>query len=248
MRRLTIMLAIAFEAQTALAAPIAPHRASYALQLDDADPSISGAYGAMRMALEDVCDGYAASQLFAAIADFADGGESGVAIAHSAYESKDGETFRFRTRFDSTLIEGDFSRSPTGAQTRLAKPEPLTADMPKGTLTPVAHLSALLDAARAGELRHSALIYDGREDGGAHYAATHISPYTAQNPPEELAGMDAWRFDQSIFDYAEPDAEPLQIFKGVVYENGVYGSVSFQFGALTLSGELKSLTMLPPGC
>ncbi len=250
----------------ASAADLVPHRAVYDMTLDAARPAsgIAGARGNMVFKFSDGCDGWTVENTTELVIDHLDRPRMDTAWKFVAWESKDGDRYRFwvstsRGGRVTEEIEGNAERSGDGGVARFTAPQDMTVDLPAGTLFPTEHTLRLLQAAEAGQRLLLRTVFDGTEVEGAARVNAVIGPRQAPGEAPVPGGLDdegaalldapSWHMDLAFFplqgDEAQPDYEV-----GLRYRaNGVGTDIRQDFGSFALQGTLQSLEPLPrPDC
>ena len=260
----TVLLAlpaVASSGQTAFT----PHRAVYDMDLAAARGArtVTDVDGRMTFTWKDVCDGWAIG--YQTQMDLSFSGRPGQRLAwsYSAWEATSGARFRFFLRRfqegrETLRRRGEARVTPEGGGVaKLSEPEAREIDLSPGTLFPVGHTRAVLDAARAGDTFHYAEVFDGTGDADGHFAASvAISPAaaeagTARLESPLLTGVAAWHMDMAFF---EPDArgaggapESEQSLR--LHANGVAGDMRLDYGDFVVSATLTELEALDrPDC
>lgn len=255
----TILMAPAFaeSSETRLSG----HRAVYELSFDSAQKNsgVVGAEGRYVFDLEDACEGYALNErLVVKIARTADSILTDYRL--SAFESSNGENYRFSTSTDfngksGQKADGNLTVDPEGetAAVDYDKADDVSYEHP--LLAPVAHVRAVIEAASKGEERHAAMIFDGDVDSPIYYAATRISEVAADESidgTEELAELSRWKID-SVYFPPETGGEgegatPEFSFSATIFENGVVADLRLDYMEFALKATLSDLEVRNSGC
>lgn len=250
-----------------------PHRAIYDLTLLRAAPGsgVNDMTGRLVYELTGAaCEGYTQAMRFVTQASASDGAEQISDMRSTSFEENAGRRLKFNTtqfRDDklSERTEGQAGRkTPTGAVTvELSSPERKALDLPADVYFPIQHSVALLQAAKAGETRFAADVYDGSEKGDKLSATNTMigKPKTASMGtwPASVANMESlkalryWPIATSYFEkdksYDKKDALPNYEMAFNFFENGVSTKLVMDYGDFSLRGELKELTFLDaPKC
>lgn len=268
---LLLLPAVAASAMPAVAAPalipFAPHRAVYDIVLDRASSGSGVVELTGRMVYElqgSRCDGYTQNMRFVTRMTQQDGTEQVNDLRTSSWE----DVVARRLRFSSTQIRdskqvektsGDARDDATDAGIKVAIEEPDKREMtlPEGAYFPMRHSEALVAAARAGESRLVADLYDGSERGEKLYRTSAvIGPLTesgAPDIPEQLAtratlsAVPSWPVSIGYF---EPkalgrDTVPSYELSFRIYANGVSSRLLIDYGDFSVRGELTELKYYP---
>jgi hypothetical protein len=242
-------------------AELLPHRAVYDVELAAARAqSVSSVDGTMEFIWKDVCDGWAMEYRAHLSVSFAERGGSDLSWAFSAWESDDGQRFRyflrrFRDGEETELVRGKAALNPGGGGTvHQREPEERTFDLPKDTMLPKAHTEAVLAAARRGSqflFRH---VFDGTgEDGGLFAVNAVVLEDTSKQPGELdtplLRDVPSWRVQLAFYPPAEQNGTPESEQTIRLYDNGVVGNLKIDYGDFTVDGVLSELERLEtPNC
>ena len=146
----------------AMAEPVqlAAHRANYALTLQSVNSgsNVTGVRGNMAYEVTDACDGWAVRQRLEMNLSNRDGQPCKMVSDYLTWESKDGLKLRFRMRQSTDAavteqVEGTASLAAPGGvgEIHYTQPEDKTMPLPAGTLFPMAHTAAIIEAAEAGK-------------------------------------------------------------------------------------------------
>lgn len=237
------------------------HRAVYELTFDSArtNSGVVGADGRYVFDLEDACEGYALNErLVVNIARTEDRVLTDYRL--SAFETSDGASYRFHTETDFNGLTGQEAagRLTVDAESQTAAVDYEKADdldFDQTVLTPVAHVRAVLEAARADENRHAAMIFDGDIDSPIYYAVTRI---VAQEIGTEVEGADAlsdvarWKIDSAYYPPAKDGegegATPEFSFSATMFNNGVVAELRLDYVEFALKARLSDLELHSSGC
>jgi len=262
---------IAGGTQWAAAGPgvvLAPHRAVYDLSLASSSSSSSVVGVRGRMVHEFTggpCQGYNVSMRWVAQMADEDGDVNLDDVRFISWEKGDGDAYSFTsTRYQNDqLIEevkASAKRGEAGGEVSLLKPDQESLSLPAGTIFPTAHLSRVIEAARAGARFAQERVYDVSEDGKKIYATLAIVTPLRHDSRDEgiegvdhaaaLDGMDGWRVRVSYFD-GGADGEETPAFEQTfdLFANGVASDLLLDYGDIVVKGTLTKLDFLaPPGC
>ncbi len=238
------------------------HRAVYELQLGETrgSASILGAEGRYVFDLEDVCEGYTLNErLVVRLAR--DGGTVLTDYRLSAYEAEDGHLYRFSTE---TEFNGETGQSASGnlsveeesSEVDYETAEDISFD--EEVLPPLAHIRAIVDAARAGEDRYAATVFDGDIEKPVFYAVTRITSAEDAEASDTIDGADhlhdiaRWNIDSVYFPPGgtgdTAGSMPEFRFTAILYENGVVTDLVLDYLDFSLSAELTELAVHDGGC
>ncbi|WP_102866693.1 EipB family protein [Pseudovibrio exalbescens] len=247
---------------TANAADLQPHRAVYDLRLANVNESSEIADVRGRMVYEmtgNACLGYGTTVRFLLEMVSGDGDGQVTDLQISTFEPASQGSLRFssKTFINAHLVEevrGAASQSAHSTQVTLKAPEQMEMELEGAIHFPTEHLSALIDAARAGERFLSAYVYDGSEDGTTVFqTSTVMTPFRhiVQTVSHESIRKPArlWQVSSAYFDMHldgasgehMPDYEMSYLLdaKGITYE------LVLDYGSFSVAGDLVDLELLP---
>ncbi len=254
-----LLAASAYRAEAAPGTGLLPHIAHYRLSRHHAEPDsgIIAVSGRMEVRLEISCDGFKIDQYLG----FNVMNEDESRLEHLAYlssfEDADGGAFWFNTRtYENRILVEEIAgvaRVPaTGpGETRYSRPGRATEALPEGTLFPVGHMKSIIDAARAGRksVRHSVF------DGSTLENPFEISTFIADRAADSRDGIDAledvpyWPVRLAYFGIGTVDLTPQFEMSANVYDNGVIGSMIYDYGNFAIDVKLEAVKKLPaPDC
>jgi len=256
MRLSALFLLAAFPVQ---AATLAAHHAVYALSLDTTkDGAMSDGRGTMTYDVVDTCTGWTTSQHLVIDLTSKDGKDSHMVSDYATLESRDGTHLNFHTRqvtdaavteqLDGTAV---LDRSGGGGHADYTSPEVKTMTLPAGTLLPMAHTGALLDAAAAGKKFLAVPLFDGTgSDGAQDTFVTLVSwhPPAAQKTWAALAKMAYGQVHIAFFDRDQKAQTPDYEIAMRYFANGVADGMTMDFGDFVMDGHLQTLEMRPARC
>jgi len=240
------------------------HRAAYRLMLDRAreNSDIAQASGAMLFEVLDACDGWTVRQRLTLKLVDRDGNETETVSDYSTYETRDGTRLRFALTQSSqgavsSQVQGEAEVTAAGGTVRFAQPNTREIALPPGTLLPMAHTIATLNAARAGSRILAVPLLDGTTASGPQDTTTVMSPWqaTATVDPRfgALVPLGSSRMRIAFFDRDQtsqnggagtPDYEVSLRY----YENGVADELKMDFGEFVVDGRMVELAVLPSPC
>lgn len=261
----------AFAAPAAIppeAAMLAPHRAVYDIELDQAGSSsgISDIKG--RLVFEftgSVCEGFTQNMRFVMNVSNREGAGTVSDSRSSTWEEAGGGRFRFSVNnFENDQqneqTAGNAERDAAAGLVKvdLAQPKSSKLNLSGGVLFPVQHTVALLTAALHGETVFSADLYDGSDKGEKVFFTTSVigklhpagkpEPLESVKGVERLVGLSSWPVTISYYDQGSDRAEglPLHEMSFRFYQNGVVRSLSIDYGNVIVTGKLSQLEFYEP--
>ncbi len=243
------------------ASPLAAHRAVYDISLKSAEDrsGISGANG--RMVIEfsgSGCEGWTVN--FRMMNQFfLTGGKSRVLDSRSSmWESGKSDQLRYVQRqfVDSKLQEEKELRAKlaagrSGGSGAITKPKEEIFSLPEGVTFPVDHQLKIVKAAEAGQSRDETLLYDGSDGSNPAVAITFIGSKRDAGKDQtdakmkDVNGLSGWPVSISYYKPDKQDQEtPEYQVSMVLYENGVSGDMSLNYGDFVLNAKLINIKLL----
>jgi hypothetical protein len=242
--------------------PLAAHRALYVLTKDNTVRSRGGreivsAHGTMGYEVADVCDGWATRQRLNMTITNADGQDTEMESDYATWEAKDGLSFRFHMvqKSDSAVTnqtDGSARLSRTGGvgEVEYRLPKEAKTPLPAGTLFPMMHTVAIINAARDGKKFLALPLFDGTDDDGFEYSSIAVLDW---KPPFRtdhafLSTLPSTRVRIAFFDHTKEDTTPTYEVSMRYWENGVADSMVMDFEDFVMSAKLTELAPLPKRC
>jgi hypothetical protein len=176
---------------------------------------------------------------------------------YTTFESKDGHSMQFRMRqtTDQAVtsdVQGDATLDSGGAggSAHYTLPHDATTDLPKGTLFPTAHTSALLAAAADGKKFITLPLFDGTSEKGAQDSSVAILSWDAPRPSPwpALEKLNSGRVHLAFFDREASAQQPDYEVSMRYWANGVADDLAMDFGDFTMDGKLAEFTPVKPHC
>jgi hypothetical protein len=242
--------AFAVPAEQAAAVPLAAHHAVYKLTLHGSrDQSVLAASGTMTYDVTDACTAWTTSQHLAIEITNKDGQDIKTVSDYATVEAKDGTKLDFHTRQSTdgavnSQIDGTATIDPAAGHWHgvvdYTSPEKKSLALPTGTLLPMAHTAALLDAAEAGKRFVSLPLFDGTGADGAQDTFVTIESW---RPPSEqkwpsLSSLSSGRVHIAFFDRNSDDQTPDYEIGIHYFANGVADDMAMDFGDFSMDGTL----------
>ena len=247
------------------AARLVPHRAFYTLGLEQNRPGsgIVDVVGAMSYSIEDGCSVWVLEQRIDMRRDLEKGAVA-TSISFTSWESKDGLRygFRLRTYGDGQLTsemkgEARLEGRGRGGRVRYTEPERKSLDLAPGTLFPMAHLGAVIDRAASGQTHYVARLFDGGDEDGPYVvsavigarkslaAMADLPPVQPVLPPTQAV----WPVEMAFFSSAGLGDTATYELRMQLYDNGIAGAVSYDYGEFVMGGKIQKFEALPrPRC
>jgi hypothetical protein len=242
--------------------PLAAHRALYELTKDSSIPSrggreIAAAHGTMGYEVVDVCDGWATRQRLRMTITNSDGQDTDMDSDYATWESKDGLSFRFHMvqKSDAAVTsqtDGNARLTRTGGtgDVEYKLPKDTKASLPAGTLFPMMHTLAIINAAREGKRFIALPLFDGTDDDGFEYSSIAVldwkQPFATDHPI--LNALPSTRVRIAFFDHASEASTPTYEVAMRYWENGIADAMIMDFGDFVMRAKLTELTPIPKRC
>lgn len=238
-----------------------PHLAVYDLSLAGAEDrsGIISATGRMVIELDgSPCEGWTLN--FRLVVQY--GLQSGkgrlLDSRSNSWESGDGGELRYARRQyvdnslqEETLLTARRGEGGTPGTIAMRKPKEESLALAPGAVFPVAHQAGLNRAARAGEKRNRAMIFDGADDAVAYDAIAFIGEAAAGHDfsgsiegsgVAALAALAAWPVSISYYKHGGSGEEtPTYQVSFLMFDNGVTGDIKLDYGDFALAGKLSRL-------
>lgn len=254
---------------TNAAAGLAPHRAVYDLKLADARErsGIRAARGRLAVEISAAgCDGWTVNVRFLNQFTLRRGKTSMLDIHNSSFETADGRTMDFSSR---EYVNGKLQTEAKGrarigsgsGAVAMSKPKEETFNLPKDTAFPLAHTRRLLELARDGKTIDEVNLYEGSADKKVYTATSVIGvkrePGKAKHANQgkhndALKPLASWPMTVSYYDPTEKvegEQVPSHQMSFQLFDNGVTGDLTIDYGDFKMRGALTHLEMLdPPDC
>ncbi len=246
-------------AATAQAAPLAGHHAVYALSLDTAKTqTVIAAHGSMTYDVTDSCGAWTTSQHLVIDLTNQDGQDVHMVSDYATLEARDGTHLDFHSKqvTDTAVteqVDGTATLSHAGGpgHADFTSPQKTTILLPDGTLLPMAHTNALIDAAAAGRRFLSVPLFDGTGADGAQDTFVTIENWNkpaAVNPQQKWAALSvlpSGRVHIAFFARSHSAETPDYEIGMVYYANGVADQLAMNFGDFQMNGRLTQLDLRP---
>lgn len=183
----------------------------------------------------------------------------------STWEAGDGNAINVSQRHfvDSSLDSESKVTASKEADGRtlgtVDKPSPQQFELEKDTIFPVMHLHKLVEAAAQGKQLDKSSVFDGTEGTKSYTATTFIGRFRANGEQHtklvateagKLKSVRAWPAVISYYDQAQGknnDGLPSYEVAVEMFENGVSGDMSIDYGEYSLDAKLSKLELKPYG-
>lgn len=245
----------------AAGAGLAPHRATYEMRAAAgfAHKESQVVDGLMIYELSDDCEGYTLTDRTVLVLSQGDGYATTLDGAYSAWESRDGRTFRF---VNSLRINGQEVEQVRGVarldepggrgSVDYSSPEEKTVELPPGTYFPVHAGNVSLDRIAGGERQFDYILFDGSDTDGAVFAGDFVigdrEPAPDDLEPKGDAGLidsPSWRIRTAFFPLADESAPPTSELEASTHGNGVISRFILETRSFGAAGRLTRIEALP---
>jgi hypothetical protein len=239
--------------------PLAAHRALYELTLDSSrgGRQIATAHGTMGYEAVDVCDGWATRQRLRMSITSAEGQDTEMDSDYATWESKDGLNFRFHMiqKSDSAVTSqtdgsARLTRSGGPGEVLYRLPKEAKMELPAGTLFPMMHTAAIINAAREGKKFIALPLFDGTDEDGFEDSSIAIMdwkpPFTTDHAI--LSPLSSTRVRIAFFDHASGAPTPTYEAAMRYWENGIADGMLMDFGDFVMKAKLTELAPIPRRC
>jgi hypothetical protein len=245
-------------------AEMVPHRAVYEIKLGQATSAAGITDVRGRLVFEftgSQCEGYSQSLRFVMSITNREGTLTVSDLRSTTWEDAVGGVFRFdiqnlENQQPTEATIGTAKRDDTGRlEIALTKPVVTNLDFPGPVIFPLQHTAQLIAAAKRGEPRFEASVFDGSDLGQKVFqTSAAIGKAGAGDPTEldgvanaeSLKGQSSWPMTVAYFNAGAGLGEgiPEHEMSFRVYPNGVIRSVKLDYGTLRLDGRLSQIEFL----
>jgi hypothetical protein len=256
MRHTVALTLLLSAASGASAAPLAAHHAVYKLSLDTTkEEGVLAATGTMTYDVLDTCSGWTTSQHLVIELTNKDGQDVHMVSDYATLESKDGTHLDFHThemtgQATTQQLDGSAVLDHSGGKGHadITAPDKSSVLLPIGTLLPMAHTSAIIDAAMAGRKFLSVPLFDGSGENGAEDTFVTIESWkpAAQQKFSALSSLPFGRVHVAFFDRTNDSETPTYEIGMKYFVNGVADAMVMNFGEFTMDGALDQFDLRPP--
>ncbi len=219
---------------------------------------VTGAAGQMRFSVVDGCTGWATTQHMTLLIRNTDGTLNKTVTDYITWESKDGKTLTFTLR--ETDNDGKLTVDDAGTATHSGSdgtgavvyttPKDTVLAMPPGTLFPMAHTQALIDAGKTDKKFLSVPLFDGTTADGAQHTFVAVLDHQGPRPAPfpALSPLASDTVDIAFFERKNSDENPDFRSQMRYYDNGVAADIVLDFGDFVMKGKLDRLTIPAAAC
>lgn len=244
---------------------LSPHRAIYEVSLlkTNSGGNVSNARGAVSLEWRESCDGWKVDQRFRLQLAMEGGRDVQTDIAFSSFEQKDGTKYTFNSKTtrngrQTRRFKGEVERAgpDAAAVARYSLPSRQSLSLPAGTLFPMQHTQAMLDAAARGDRQISAKFFEGPRPEESPFDASALILGGPQDAKDGVAGaygkpidLNWWRVRVAYFTSGTNNSEPDFELGIDLQEDGIAQGITFDYRDFSLAGKLVVAERLDrPSC
>ncbi len=249
---------------TAVKAGFLPHRALYDIKLagSKSGSQIINIGGQMFYEWQPSCEAWITNHRFKLRYEYADSPPMEIASEFSTYESFDKKSLSFTSQrkrdgdvFEELRGQADLDDENKG-EARYSIPEGLSYSLPAGSMFPMGHTLAVLDAIKAGKKFFTTVIFDGSDEEGPVEINAFIGkkiPVSAVMGPvtpmsEILQSSPAWNVRLAFFPLSKPEATSDYEMSIIFHENGVISDMTIDYHDFSVSQKLVALDKMKGSC
>ncbi len=253
----------------AVLAGFTPHKALYNIKLTGKKSSsqVVNIAGQMMYEWDSGCDGWNSNHRFDMLYEYADTPATRITSDFSTYELFDNSALQFisQRKRDGELFEelrGSALMEAEGAGNASYRvPAELGFELPPGTLFPMRHTLAVLNAIHQKKKFFKATIFDGSDAEGPlevnAFIGTEIKTAAEESVVKKKSVMDqsllsgkSWKVRLAFFPLAQKEASADYEMSLVFHENGVISDMSVEYNDFSVSQKLVALEKKPQtnGC
>jgi len=263
-RFLLIVAAVGFAAGLAagqaLALEFSPHRAIYGVTLDPASSgAVSEVSGNLSIDWQRGCSGWTFEYRSVIDVTQVESGRVRLSTVATTWESNTGSEYRFNVRHSTNgheleKIEGYaiLKASGTAGTVNFTAPRERTMTLPAGTLFPMGHSMAVMEAAvnRTAPVFLPLSVFDGMDVQGLYLVnavigksprAGAVSSDGAPEVPALQRNHRMWPLSLAYFNKVEREAAPSHEMSLLLYENGVSDQLVIDFGDFKIRAHIEKL-------
>jgi hypothetical protein len=251
---LTLFLFAICLAGNAIAVDFAAHRALYRLTLESAPASggVVGVSGEMAVDWQNACDGWTFD--YRSIIDILRNEEENLRLATSAttWESLDGRQYNFDVRHTTNDTEikkiSGIARMPLdggSGQVDFAKPKRRNLSLPEGTLFPIAHSQAIMEAMTddGAPTFVARNVFDGMDTTGLYFVNAVIGKTRKPEKgskvlPHSMRSEKSWPVSLAYFRRDIKKTIPDHEISMAIFKNGIADKFLMDFEEFVIRAEL----------
>lgn len=241
---------------------LAPHKAIYDIKMiaKRSGSQVLNISGQMYFELRATCDAWQTDHRFNLNYEYTDSPPMLITSDFTTYEPYAGETLDFNSRRhrDGELFEelrGQATIKPGAVGTAdYNVPEGMKFDLPAGTLFPMTHTAAVLDAIKAGKKFINATVFDGSDEEGPveinAFIGKPVNVMATMDPGPDidanLVNTPAHDVRMAFFPLSNGEAGADYEMNAVFHDNGIISDMTVEYGDFTISQTLKALERVAP--
>ncbi|MSO77851.1 MAG: DUF1849 family protein [Alphaproteobacteria bacterium] len=235
-----------------------PHRAVYSVKLGAArtGSSVTAIHGAMVFELAKTCESWTLQQRARFEMSDTDGESVRNEVNFTSWEAVDGKAYGFSLR---SLRDGEIVEDVRGkarldgdgsGEAIYSVPDLRSVELPVGTLFPITHTAALIEAGLNNRHQLTVPLFLGeREDEPMMVHAVITGRVGSANAADPLRADPAWRVHMAFHAMGD-DALPALEMVQTLYPSGLVSEVTVQYEDFSMIYVLERAEPLPrpPGC
>ena len=240
------------------AAELVPHRATYSLRLDQANPTgrYSAITGGATTTLERTCEGWISAENVDMVVSTRIGGEITQHLCSTGWESANGLKCRFvsRSRFGAERLNvkrrASLEATGTTGTAIYQLPVEATRRLSAGTRFPTGHLAWLINCARADYRQSEFFVFDSSDDQDPERIVVFVGSAFEQWGDDAislwpLTDRPGWLMRFEAFGEKSIQAPPDYKFEAKLLDNGVIVEVLLDFQEFTVMQILVKIEPIP---
>ncbi len=239
---------------------IQPHKALYDIDLvgTRSGAQLVNVGGQMFFEWRATCEAWVTDHRFNLVYEYSDTPSMQVTSDFSTYEALDGRAFHFSARRSRNGERYEEIRGSAEAdRARYTKPDGLTHNLPAGTLFPMGHTLALIDAMSAGKTFFNRPVFDGSDTEGPVEVSAVIGPPIDMTDKIEslpaidgrIVNSDAHRIRMAFFPLNTQEESADYEMDAVLQTNGIVSDMLVEYKEFSVRHKLVALEALPfPEC
>lgn len=240
------------------AVPLAAHHALYELTFAKSrSGDVVAARGEMGYEVIDACDGWAVRQRLKMTVTNTEGQNIDMVSDYATWESKDGLRMRFHVKqMTETAVtsqtdgEATLERRNGPGEVHYTMPKEMTKPLPAGTLFPMMHTAAIIQAARDGKKFLTLPLFDGTDENGAEDSSIVILDRKPPTPNKwaPLSSLSSSRVRLAFFDRQPGTITPNYEVGMRYWDNGVADDLQMDFGDFVMNAKMTEFALQPRRC
>ena len=246
-----------------LRASMVPHKAIYKIEMVEKRSSsqVTNISGDMYFEWKPGCEAWATDHRFNLHYEYADSPHMHITSDFATYETFDGKRFAFNSRRHRSNelyeeLRGEATTDPDShtGHAVFSMPEGLSFDLPQGTLFPMMHTLAVLQAAKEGKRFYNTTIFDGSDDQGPNevnaFIGAPVNAMALMTPSSKidtsLINNKAWKIRLAFFPSSSKEPESDYEMDVIFHENGVISDMLVEYRDFSVVQKLVALEPVKP--